>query len=64
MHPESLETGALSGFSGPAALTYGYLGVATVCGSPPPRFGPQPQSGAIQWRGLVPNRKNHRTATG
>ena len=30
MHLDSLDTGALPGFSGPAALTYGYLGVATV----------------------------------
>ncbi len=27
---ESLETGGLPGFSGPRALTYGYLGVARV----------------------------------
>jgi hypothetical protein len=26
----SLETGSLPGFSGPRALTYAYLGVATV----------------------------------
>ena len=30
MRLTSLETGALPGFSGPAALTYGYLGVAAV----------------------------------
>lgn len=30
MHLAWLETGALPGFSGPAALSYGYLGVATV----------------------------------
>jgi SAM-dependent methyltransferase len=30
MHLVSLETGSLPGFSGPRALSYGYLGVATV----------------------------------
>lgn len=30
MHLDSIETGDLPGFSGPAALTYGYLGVALV----------------------------------
>jgi SAM-dependent methyltransferase len=30
MRLESLDTGSLPGFSGPRALTYGYLGVATV----------------------------------
>jgi ubiquinone/menaquinone biosynthesis C-methylase UbiE len=30
MHLQSLETGSLPGFNGPRALTYGYLGVATV----------------------------------
>ncbi len=30
MRLKSLETGDLPGFTGPAALTYGYLGVAVV----------------------------------